>query len=184
MMCSRGRDVCLDGVEEVAAKPGQAPLCSRGLKEKLWLPSASTQGKWIPVTTGPKQDSKSFREEGNSGLEVNTRKTSTFIICMSYIRDQHISLKRNRHLFKEPPSLVSWISIPSVTVFSFPAYRREKGPWEGQIVGTFHLSICFLQMQHWALSVGRIVLWVEQLIRKSCQFFIKLVSPPGCMADR
>lgn len=72
-------------------------------EKAVWLPSASTQGKWILVTTGPKQHSKSFREEGNSGLEVNTGKTSVFITCVSYIRDQHICLQRNRHLFKEPP---------------------------------------------------------------------------------
>lgn len=29
------RDVYVGGVEEVAGEPGQAPLCSRGLKKKL-----------------------------------------------------------------------------------------------------------------------------------------------------
>lgn len=148
-------------------------------EKTVWLPSPSAQGKWILVTKGPKWDSKSFREEGNSGLEVNTGK-NFYIYYMHVIYQRPRLEKEQASVQRTIPPLVSWISITSVTVFSFPAYRREKGQWEGQIVGTPHLSFCFLQMQHWALSVGRIVLGVEQLIRKSCQFFIKPCFPPAC----
>lgn len=169
------RDVYVGGVEEVAGEPGQAPLCSRGLKKKL--PSAGTQGKWILVAMGPKRDSKSFREEGNSGLEVNTGRTSTLLYACHISETNTFTWKGTGICSKNPPSLVSWISITSVTVFCLPACRREKGQWEVQIVGISPLSICFLQMQHWALSVGRIVLGVQQLRRKSCQLFIKPCLP-------
>lgn len=153
--------------------------CAQGVSRKNFVaPISQYTGEWILVTMGPKQDSKSFR--GELWFRGKYRKN----FCLSYAC--HIS-ETNTFTWegtgissKNPTSVVSGISSTSVTIFSFAAYRRQKRQWEGQIIGTSHLSICFLQIQHWALSVGRMVLGVEQLIKKSCEFFIKPVSLPAC----